>query len=93
MPRFSVVTDRPAGAGLSSMIDEICRTWTQRMLLVALEAEVDASVERSLARLTRTGSGLWSETAMRARGRWRRPPEPSRSEPEGERRQLVSCER
>jgi hypothetical protein len=35
---FSVVTDRPAGAELSSMIDEICRTGAQGILLGSLAA-------------------------------------------------------
>ena len=55
---FSVVTDHAAGAELSSMIDEICRTGAQRMLLAALEAEVEGYVEALASELDDEGRRL-----------------------------------
>jgi transposase-like protein len=39
---LSVVTDEPAGEELAVVLDDVCRRGAQRMLAIALEAEVDA---------------------------------------------------
>jgi putative transposase len=57
-PMLRVVTEDPGGEDLSAMLDEICRLGAQRMLAVALEAEVDRYVESLAGELDDGGHRL-----------------------------------
>jgi hypothetical protein len=58
--------DTPAN-GPSSLIDEIVRDGARRMLAGALQAEVDAYIDRFSDERTRAAIGSWSVTATTSR--------------------------
>ena len=61
----------PADGSSSSLIDQIVREGARQMLAVALQAEVDAYIERfARASVMRTVSGWWCATGPPGRAPW-----------------------
>lgn len=65
---LKVVAGQVAGAEVSLGIDEICRQGAERMLAVALEAEVEACIARNLGELDEHGHKVVSIRSGRAAG-------------------------
>jgi hypothetical protein len=61
-----------------SLIDDIVREGARRMLVAALEAEVDAYIAELARRRMNAGGGSWSATAITSPER--SPPRPGRSQ-------------
>ena len=55
--------DRDNSSASSSLIDEIVRAGARRMLAEALQAEVDAYIDRFLGERDERGIALWCATA------------------------------
>ena len=74
-----VVAEDAARHELALTLDEICRRGAERMLAMALQAEVDAYLEQHERLVTIKVTPWWSATARPEEGPWCAGPAPSRS--------------